>query len=560
MRERPALLPLPRLGCVLAAAVTLAAHPQQPVDTAPGAAQPPQSVDVPGVFSEVLDVRVVDVEVVVTDGEGRRVPGLSVRDFRLTVDGAERAIDFFDEVRDGQSQSSPAVGADPADAGDAQSEDGSRSYLVYIDDSFTRARDRNLVLENLAGEIESMGPRDRMAVVAFDGRDLTLLVPWTSSARVLAGALRDARARPSAGERRAQERRLVEATQAGSTGSRLSGVQHRYAAQVGTQVERAVMAAVASLRSFSSPPGRKVMLILSGGWPVSPAEFAVSGGGQIEEAVTDAYASGVLGYERLYGPLVDTANLLGFTLYPVDVAGAAGRIDLEKPVGLLSGGGDRSFVGPEGNLHAGMRLLAERTGGRAVVNEEREQALALVAADSATYYSLGIRLERAADDARHAIEVEVLRPGLVARAREGFADVSRRTEMTMMTTSALLFGNPASHLAAQLRFGQPVRVARRRVRVPIEVGFPLDEIGLQRAGDRYTAEVAVRLVAMDDEGSRIEPEVAEASIDLAAPPAAGQLHWYTTELELERRWHRIVAGIFDPASGRIYSSAAEIAP
>ena len=38
-------------------------------------------------FGEEIDVRVVNVEVVVTDGKGERVTGLSPRDFTLTVDG-----------------------------------------------------------------------------------------------------------------------------------------------------------------------------------------------------------------------------------------------------------------------------------------------------------------------------------------------------------------------------------------------------------------------------------------------------------------------------------------
>jgi VWFA-related protein len=429
---------------------------------------------------------------------------------------------------------------------------------VFIDDSFTHARDRNLVLETLAGDLERLGEHDRMAVVAFDGRELTLLSAWTSSARALGGALRDARARSSDGERRARERRLNEMT-SGSTGSRLSGLQHRYALLIGAQVERAVMAAVASLRSFSSPPGRKVMLLLSGAWPLSPAEYAASGG-VVDEALEAAYADGVLGYESLYAPLVDTANLLGYTLYPVDVSGKAGTIDLDSPPGLLAGGGDRSFLGPQGNLHAGMRFLAEKTGGRSVVNDERERALETVEADTRSYYSLGLRLDRAADGTRHAIEVEVLRPGLDARSREGFVDLSRQSELTMMTASALLFGTPASPLAAQLRFGKPEHLGRRRVRLPVEIGFPLDQVALERSGEVHAAALEVRLVAMDDEGGRTPPVLETARVELPRSPGPGESYWHAMELTLERRWHRIVAGVFDPSSGRIWSSSAEVAP
>ena len=300
----------------------------------------------PGVFSEVIDVRVVNVEVVVTDAQGKRVTGLGRDDFRVFVDGAERPIDFWSEVRDGETQSSERRTLDPAEADALESEAHSTSYLVFIDDSFVHARDRNLVLEKLANDLEGLSPRDRVAVVAFDGRELTLLSAWTSSTRVVGGALRDARARPSGGNRRERDRRLNQANHRGTAGSELSGLQHRYARLLGNEVERSVMAAVASLRTFSSPPGRKVMLLLAGAWPLSPAEFAAAGGA-MPEALEEAYANGVLGYEELYGPLIDTANLLGYTLYPVDVAGIAGRIDPETPIGLLPEPATRASSGPK---------------------------------------------------------------------------------------------------------------------------------------------------------------------------------------------------------------------
>jgi hypothetical protein len=65
---------------------------------------------------------------------------------------------------------------------------------------------------------------------------------------------------------------------------------------------------------------------------------------------------------------------------------------------------------------------------------------------------------------------------------------------------------------------------------------------------------------MDDDGKRTPPRLETVRIALERPPEPGEIHWHAVELTLERRWHRIVAGIFDPGSGRIYSSSAEIAP
>src|SRR4051794_31892429 len=57
----------------------------------------------PNSFGESIDVRVVNVEAVVTGPKGVRVPGLSAADFRLLVDGQEVPIDYFTEVKGGQA-------------------------------------------------------------------------------------------------------------------------------------------------------------------------------------------------------------------------------------------------------------------------------------------------------------------------------------------------------------------------------------------------------------------------------------------------------------------------
>ena len=50
------------------------------------------------VFGEEIDVRVVNVEAVVTDRDGKRVTGLRPEDFRLRVDGKELPVEYFSEV------------------------------------------------------------------------------------------------------------------------------------------------------------------------------------------------------------------------------------------------------------------------------------------------------------------------------------------------------------------------------------------------------------------------------------------------------------------------------
>ena len=65
--------------------------------------QPALAVPSDKTFADSVDVRVVNVEAVVTDRSGVRIFGLIPEDFKLTVDGKTVPIEFFTEVRGGQA-------------------------------------------------------------------------------------------------------------------------------------------------------------------------------------------------------------------------------------------------------------------------------------------------------------------------------------------------------------------------------------------------------------------------------------------------------------------------
>src|SRR5688572_16736038 len=100
----------------------------------PPAAEPP-----PSIFGEQIEVRVVNVEVVVTDKEGNRVSGLAPSDFVLKVDGKPVPVEYFSEVRGGQAIAPGAAASGETLPGLPTLAPGSAvgtSYLVFIDDFF----------------------------------------------------------------------------------------------------------------------------------------------------------------------------------------------------------------------------------------------------------------------------------------------------------------------------------------------------------------------------------------------------------------------------------------
>ena len=171
-------------SCKLAiAALSLAAIP--------GAAQ---DSPLPDLFSDVIDVRVVNVEVVVTDRKGNRIHGLQAGDFELIVDRRPVRIDYFTEIDDGRAlaPSDKGVGNVPSLTAD---EPVGTNYLIFIDDLFAIKQRRNRVLTRLERDLARLGPADRVAVVANDGRELTLITDWTGAREDIETALQEARKR-----------------------------------------------------------------------------------------------------------------------------------------------------------------------------------------------------------------------------------------------------------------------------------------------------------------------------------------------------------------------------
>ncbi|HEX2225113.1 MAG TPA: hypothetical protein VHN15_13005, partial [Thermoanaerobaculia bacterium] len=129
---------------------------------------PPDLATLRESFSDFLDVKAVHVDVVVTDAEGNRVPGLKAEDFRLLIEGEEMPIESFQEIRDRE-----AVGAaadDPAMG---------NSYLIFIDEIFSDNRLRDEALKGIASDLKTLDPRDQVAIVAVNLQRLEILSPWT---------------------------------------------------------------------------------------------------------------------------------------------------------------------------------------------------------------------------------------------------------------------------------------------------------------------------------------------------------------------------------------------
>ncbi|HET9210568.1 MAG TPA: VWA domain-containing protein [Thermoanaerobaculia bacterium] len=551
--------------------------------------------DTPPSFGESIDVRVVNVEAVVTDRQGHRVTGLKPEDFRLRVDGREVPVEYFSEVRDGEALAATPEAAEPqAKTGGGAAVQGLAEgrigtyYLLFIDDYFSVPVQRNAVLTALKADLGRLGPDDRMTIVAYGGGRLTMLSNWSGSPADLGRAFDQAMARRGGGSARLAERTGADSDQAfeelaasadgdslpeSAVAPGLSPLQRLYATGLVRQVQGDVQAAVSTMRAFAAPRGRKVMLLLSGGWPFSIQSYVGRGAGMTtKEKLPEG--------EELYRPLANTANLLGYTLYPVDTPGVqagSAEITAANPPGsaapsparksglVAASPGDLQLpvdvgVGnvPEGEVEGSLKYLAQETGGEPLLNTNRGLALAVAREDTRSFYWLGFSPSWKHDDRGHRIELETRRKDLRVRTRSGFLDLSRKAEVTMAVESALLFGNPPGALSMPLRVGEAVRSKQGEIEIPLTLGLPVDLMTVVPDGPKFTARLELRFAASDAEGNTADIPVVPVTLTSDHQPTPGKVVKYETRIKLRGKADHMVVAAYDPLSGKIATAETDV--
>ncbi len=464
-------------------------------------------------FGETIDVRVVNVETVVTNRRGERVRGLKAGDFKLLVDGREVPVEYFAEVAEGSAVSASGSGG-PVTAGEAVG----TNYLVFLDESVSIKSQRDDLLKRMKLDLDLLRPADRMAVLAFDGLHIEILAPWTQDAGVLAAALDKARQRPTRGlaARVHLEAPLSELALLADAGALLDDGD-RTAPQYSTLREmeleilsgqliggdaytdahKSADAAASALRAFEAPPGRKVMLFVSAVWTLQAGP-------------------------RFYGSVLGAANRLGYAVYPVDSA-KSGTYAIKSA-----------------------DVLARFTGGTVLVPLDNRFFKA-AAQETGSYYWLGFTPSWKANDRTHQVSVAVQGSGLAVRSRHGFSDLSKSSEAALRTEGVLLFGGAETEKRLFVALGAPKRQGRE-LEVPVTLGVPFEALAMTPQGKGYVAEIPLSLAAMDEKGDRSSLR-AHLRVSVATLPAAGNYVRFQTTIRLRNLAQRLVFTVPDSQTG-----------
>jgi len=526
---------LSRHSSHVAAVAFLAAVSALALSAAPQAPTPR-----PGPLVRNVDVTVTNIDVVVTDSKGKRVKGLTRDDFEVYEDGVLQPLTNFYAVDGGKvvffgdepvpvAEPTPtplplpvAVPTPPSAAAPVPDEPAvdplpvpRTRIVIFIDNLSLQPFNRNRVLRHVQAWVrENVRDNVEAMVVTWD-RSLKVRRKFTNDGREVSDVLKQQEDLSTLGQTRLSERSQIirRIDDADSEHEAFLEVR-QYALSYKNDIDFTVDALKKTIDQLAGVEGRKILLHVSEGLPQSP-------GAELWKYVQDKFrtqSGGLSSFEfdktASYLGIVRAANAAGVTMYMVDASGLSIDTGISAEHRTTSARID-PFV-ERTNLQSMVQLMAEETGGKAILNRNDVTGpLNEMRGDYTSYYSVGYRSLKTGGDRPRKVSVKMKRKGLVARSRRSYVEKGLETRITEGVTSALYFARDENPLAVGIEVGQPAPADEQNYLVPIRLRVPFSRITLLPEGPRARGRVVLYFIVVDAVGkqSELATQVVPVEID-----------------------------------------------
>ena len=538
--------------------VLLAAAPavlgQQP-PPAPPVQQPPP---LPA-FTEQVEVRVMDLDVVVTDSKGQSISDLTRQDFAVRVDGQPVPIDYFARVDDGTIHAPDLATASPERVLDVYRQGQQafvpRHFVIYVDSGDLAPLTRNRALNQLRDFVTRLGPSDTARIVLFDRRPKEL-TDWTTSKETLLQAVDTME--KGVGMSRLQNEMMTLRT-IDSTRSRSSRewAARTYVDQTAVELDLMVKDMRVQLSTLTPLPGKKAFLFVSGGLPSLPGyamyTYAVGNFGSAAFASIDTRQ-----IAQQIADLARQANADEITFYTVDAQGLTSdgaTVSNDDPLAMRA---NVSFIARQ-DAQSGMLELASQTGGLALINSnDFSKGFSRVYQDVSSYYSIGVNLSSLRAAGYQKIEVTVARPGAAVRYRHGYAPRSNDDRARDIARAALKTSVSYSAFPVKLQIGVAAK-AKKQYDQPVTVLIPAAALTFLPEGDASKADAEIFVGVVDESGRTSDIGKEEAAF---RQPSGGAVQEtalaYPLTLQMRKGNSRIVVNVRDKVTGKMGTARADV--
>ena len=529
------------------ASVALAQEPPPP---------PPQPLPV---FKESVEVRVMDLDVSVTDSKGQPVSDLAKQDFTVKLDGRPVPIDYFTRVEEGTIHAPDLAAASPDRVLEIYKKGGDafvpRNFLIYVDSGSLSPAYKNRALDQLKDFITRLGPTDTARMVLWDRRAREL-TEWTSSKETLLSAVNSMErgVGMSRLQNQIQTMQQIDSTRSRSQRQMLA---RNYADQEALELDLMVNDMRGQLATLTPLPGKKVFLLMSGSVPMQP------GLAMYDYALGTSAGFSSIGAldDRQIGPKIEdlgkAANADEVTFYTVDgwgltVDGASAATN--EP--LMNRPGLAFFA--RQNAQSGMLSLADQTGGIALVNSNNIRGgLGKVYQDASTYYSIGVNLSSLPASGYQKIQVAVNRSGVTVRYRKGYSQLSNEERSRDIAQAALKTNISYQAISVKIQLGTATK-AKKQYEQPIMVLMPVSGLTFLPEGDAMKGGAEIYVGVVDDDGRTSAIVKEEAAFTQPKDAPSDAILSYPMTLQMRKGNSRIVVNVRDKTTGKMGTARADV--
>src|ERR1019366_2820144 len=271
----------------------------------------PQTQSEPVPLGSSIDVRFVNVDVTVTDGNGKPVTDLTKGDFEVLEDGQPQAITNFS-----LNQRKVAVSGSSGESSTAPR----RKVIVVIDNNYIDSRQRSLTLDTLDRFLEERFDENSEWSIATIGQSLDIIQPLTSNRAKIREAVAKARKSGTVSLRTDELDReiLSDPFRRAAKGGYNYEETVRFQARDRTSRNERSLANTAkglteAARSYSGVDGKKIFVLLTGGMEINTSFPAYDNGRDHE--MNDRKT----GIAKLIDQIVIEANTGNLAIYVINV-------------------------------------------------------------------------------------------------------------------------------------------------------------------------------------------------------------------------------------------------
>ncbi|HET8773823.1 MAG TPA: VWA domain-containing protein [Thermoanaerobaculia bacterium] len=531
-------------------------------------------------LSEKVEVRLIEVDAVVTDRKGNAVSGLKAEDFEILENGRPQAVTNFTEVQDGVDVTARATGAQVEGGTPATPQRQPRSIVILVDALPIRGRPRRTLFADLNALVEkTMGEGDRGQVLTWHDRGgLRPLTPMTRARAEILAALTKAegtlQAEPqdlTAGAEAEWFREMAAVPEPGGTRFDGEGNVTESARQLASQnlalMRRKTAAFQRVVAGMAEPAHRNVLVYVSGAFPMNAGAPGVAS----LQARMDLSESADYDTGPMLEAIARTANSNGVIVYALrpDLSSAVSRIRTAPSPAFfeMDTDIDRSPVTPfltdmsleqtlMQNDAQALSLLTTATGGTLAVGTSAiKDAVDRIARDLGSYYTLAYRAAADGSDRERRIEVRSRNRKHVVRTRQTILDRSDETRTRDLLVARLFEAGGEGQIEFEIEAG-----AAQAGVIPIELTIPVEQLRFEPEGEELAADFSVLLVAGRDIGqiTRLIDQTKRVTVPKDKKPAGVVRYQFQLQTGAARST-RVSVAVFDEKAGLAGIETIEVA-